>query len=373
MLEHKRVPEYEQLNWVVVHGRGVLNTAHGSTFARILATAGLLSGRESYYYMRYDDSPERDNIPMMFYTVIGNPTIDVTLHEEVEPFGEIFDAIVVMEPTLLITETSQRALLFDGAKKNAILVVNTSLSSDRVAELVKKYSLAQNWFGKLVTVRAKSYESNIAYPLLGALLRAWNVVSLDTLSMALDSLGTGKKAEVVRRAYEEARPVDVKISAEETDAAKRRRETRPPPEFRREPWDLKTYREYQTAVAKAPSYAERMNVVPRWESLAPGLIEFGPPPREANIGFKTSFARYLRPVIDVNICTDCKLCALYCPEGCIDFNTIKVDYDYCKGCEVCKQVCAPDAITMIGELEAKEGLKETEITTIAQALREYGY
>ena len=148
------IPEYDQLNWVIIHGRGVLNTGHAETFARTLATAGVLSGRESCYYMRYDDSPERDNIPMIFYTVIGNPKIEVTLHEEVEPVGEIFNAIVVMEPTILINQTSQRALLFDGAKKDAVLVVNTSLSPTEITRLLKKRSIAQDWSGKLVTILA---------------------------------------------------------------------------------------------------------------------------------------------------------------------------------------------------------------------------
>jgi pyruvate/2-oxoacid:ferredoxin oxidoreductase beta subunit len=34
-------PEFEELNWAVVHGRGVLHTGHANTFARVLATATL--------------------------------------------------------------------------------------------------------------------------------------------------------------------------------------------------------------------------------------------------------------------------------------------------------------------------------------------
>jgi len=361
------------MNWAAVHGRGVLNTGHASTFARSLATAGVFSGRESYYYMRYDDSPERDNIPIIFYTVMGNPKIEVTLPEEVEPVGEVFSAIIVMEPTLLISPTSQRALLLDGAKKDAVLVVNTSLSSHEVVKLVKKYSLARDWFGKLVTVRARSYDANITYPLLGALIKAWNILSLDDLLDAIEFLGADNRSSVVRRAYDEANLVDVGISAEETQAAKLRRETRSLPEFNKGWWDLETYRRYQSAASEALSYAERISTMPRWETLAPGLIEFGPLPGEKNIGFKTSFARYLRPLIDENRCTDCKLCSLYCPDGAICFDNIEVDLDYCKGCGICSRVCPSKAITMVSELEAREGLKEEEITTIEDALIEYGY
>ena len=366
------IPEYDQLNWVIIHGRGVLNTGHANSFARTLATAAVLSGRESYYYMRYDDSPERDNIPMIFYTVIGNPKIEVTLHEEVEPRGEIFGAIVVMEPTILISQTSQRALLFDGAKRDAVLVVNTSLSPNEVIRLVKKRGLAQDWCGKLVTIRARDYDANIALPLLAALTKAWNVVSLEDVLDALDSAGQGNKAALVRRAYSEVEPVEVKISARETTEAQKRK-AKSPPKIKKGPWSLETYRSYQKAAAQARSYEERINAMPSWDALPAGLIEFGPSPKEKNIGFPTSFARCLRPVIDKSKCTDCKMCSIHCPDGAIDFNRIEVDLNYCKGCGICERKCPSKAIKMISELLAAEGLSEKEITTIEDALVEYGY
>lgn len=368
-------PEYEQLSWVVVHGRGVIHTGHANVFVRTLATAAVLSGKESYYYMRYDDSPERDHIPHLFYAVFGNPTIDVVLHEEVEPVGRVFNAIVVLDSSMLLHQTSQRALLFDGAKKDAVLVVNTSLSPDEIVRLVKKYSLADDWDGKLVTVRAKSYDKDIAYPLLGALAKALGIVSLDDLLAALDSLGQSKNADSVRRAYEESRPAAVKIKAEDTDLAKKRigERVRLPVPTRGEWWDQATYRKYQSAAAEAQSYSQRIEAMPRWEALAPGLIEFGPTPGKRNIGFKTSFSRHLRPVIDAKKCTDCKLCHIYCPDGAIDFEKIRIDYDYCQSCSICAQVCPAKAIEMVSELKAKEGVNEEEVMTVAEALRVYGY
>lgn len=366
------VSEYDQLDWVIAHGRGVLNTGHGTTFAHTLATAGVLSGREACFYMRYDDSPERDNIPMIFYTVLGNPKIGVTLHEEVEPVGEIFSAIVVMEPTILISQTSQRALLLDGAKKDAVLVVNTSLSKKEVIELVKKRCLANEWFGKLVTIRARKYDSNIAFPLLAALVKVWDHVSLDDLLCSLNSLGQSSKARVVRKAYSEAEPVNVVISAEEAQMAKIRRSTIRP-KFKKGKWDPSLYRDYQKAAVAALSYAERMDALPTWEVLQPGLIEFGPHRNEKNIGFKTSFARCFRPVMEKSKCSDCKMCSLYCPDGAIDFDRVEVDLDYCKGCGMCARICPRGVIKMMSEFSAMEGLDEKEIVAIEDALIEYGY
>ena len=366
------IPEYDQLSWVIIHGRGVLNTGHGTTIAQTLATAGVLSGRESYFYMRYDDSPERDNIPLIFYTVIGNPDIDVTLHEEVEPIGQIFSAIIVMEPTILISQTSQRALLFDGAKKDAVLIVNTSLSPKEVISLVKKRCLAQDWSGKLVALRARKYDSNIAFPLLAALVKGWNGVALDDLLGALDCSRLSDKADLVRKVYSEVEPVDVTISADEAQMTLARKK-RGPSTLKKGKWDMKLYRDYQKAAANATSYSERMKAMPSWQVLPAGLIEFGPLPNKKNKGFTTSFARFLRPMMDKSRCSDCKMCSVYCPEGAIDFKHLEVDLDYCKGCGICSRICPSKAIRMTCELSAEEGLAEKEITTIEDALVEYGY
>jgi 2-oxoacid:acceptor oxidoreductase delta subunit (pyruvate/2-ketoisovalerate family) len=177
---------------------------------------------------------------------------------------------------------------------------------------------------------------------------------------------------VIRKVYSEAEPVDVTISADEAQMM-RLRKPRSTFALRKAKWDLNLYRDYQRAAANAQSYRERMRAMPSWEILPPGLVEFGPRPNEKNIGFKTSFARSLRPAMDKSRCSDCKLCSLYCPDGAIDFNRVQVDLDYCKGCGICSRICPSKAISMIGELLAAEGLDEKEITSIEDALVEYGY
>lgn len=360
------IPEYEKLTWAVVHCRGVLHTAHGANLVRILATAGMVAGRESYYYMRYDDSPERDNVPMMFYAVLGDPKVDVVLHEEVEPIGQLFDAVVVMDSSMLLHRTSQRALILDGAKEDAVLVVNTSLPPERILEVVRERQLTRDWRGSLVTIRARMYDQEIAYPLLGALAKAWDKVRFEDILAALELMGREAKAPVVEEAYGDAEPIRVFLRAEERAAGKLEL---PEP---RGWWDIETYRAYQAAAAGAKTYEERMAAMPRWEALAPGLIEFGPTPGEKNLGFTTSFERYLRPKVDKGKCTDCKLCHHYCPDGAMSFEAA-VDLDYCTGCGVCAEVCPVKAITMVGEWEAEKGLREEELVTIERALREYMY
>lgn len=65
--------------------------------------------------------------------------------------------------------------------------------------------------------------------------------------------------------------------------------------------------------------------------------------------------RIRRPVIN-DKCVGCKTCVIYCPCMSIEVsegNKLLIDYNYCKGCGICKTVCKFDAIDMIGEKEAQ--------------------
>jgi len=47
---------------------------------------------------------------------------------------------------------------------------------------------------------------------------------------------------------------------------------------------------------------------------------------------------------------NCLLCWLYCPDSAIrlDGTTITgFDYEFCKGCELCAEICPVDAIAMV--------------------------
>jgi pyruvate ferredoxin oxidoreductase delta subunit len=50
----------------------------------------------------------------------------------------------------------------------------------------------------------------------------------------------------------------------------------------------------------------------------------------------------LRPVINLERCTSCMLCWVYCPDAAIITANGKVtgiDYDFCKGCGICAVEC----------------------------------
>ena len=92
-----------------------------------------------------------------------------------------------------------------------------------------------------------------------------------------------------------------------------------------------------------------------WRDLPPGGIidEAG-----TAVEFKTGDWRAQRPVWHADRCTHCLQCWIYCPDSAVlvaDEKCLGPDYDYCKGCGICAQICPPKAhaIEMVGE--GKEG------------------
>ncbi|HET8529453.1 MAG TPA: 4Fe-4S dicluster-binding protein [Gaiellaceae bacterium] len=60
----------------------------------------------------------------------------------------------------------------------------------------------------------------------------------------------------------------------------------------------------------------------------------------------------VRPDVDVSRCIDCLLCWLHCPDSAVVLDGTAFagfDYDVCKGCEICSEVCPTDAIEMVAE------------------------
>lgn len=61
--------------------------------------------------------------------------------------------------------------------------------------------------------------------------------------------------------------------------------------------------------------------------------------------------RNMHPVIDAEKCVSCMQCYLYCPDGVIssEHGKVWIDYDFCKGCGICRKICKRGAIQMEAE------------------------
>lgn len=74
----------------------------------------------------------------------------------------------------------------------------------------------------------------------------------------------------------------------------------------------------------------------------------------SSLEYKTGGWRNLVPVRNIEKCTNCLICWVYCPEGCIKLKEgkiVDIDLDYCKGCGICAEECplADKAIKMVEE------------------------
>ena len=70
--------------------------------------------------------------------------------------------------------------------------------------------------------------------------------------------------------------------------------------------------------------------------------------------YKTGDWRSQRPTYDFDKCIKCAICAIFCPEGCIEPNEegyFEANLFYCKGCGICARECWTQAITMVEEEE----------------------
>jgi len=70
----------------------------------------------------------------------------------------------------------------------------------------------------------------------------------------------------------------------------------------------------------------------------------------ASAGETGSWRNY-RPAVIAELCSKCRNCVLYCPEGVISVgeSSVEIDYRFCKGCGICKEVCEQRAIEMVPE------------------------
>lgn len=92
---------------------------------------------------------------------------------------------------------------------------------------------------------------------------------------------------------------------------------------------------------------------PGWKDIKiGGLTDAG-----SSKKFKTGDWRAKFPIHLKDKCTNCMMCAVYCPDDCIlvkEGKIDKVDYEYCKGCGICFQVCPVNAIKMEDETKFEE-------------------
>ncbi|HVW18569.1 MAG TPA: 4Fe-4S binding protein, partial [Solirubrobacteraceae bacterium] len=83
-------------------------------------------------------------------------------------------------------------------------------------------------------------------------------------------------------------------------------------------------------------------------ALPGGAVEPGLAPVPRTGGWRSG----ARPSVDMDACVNFLLCWIYSPDsagGVHDGTLQEIDYDVCKGCEICAEMCPVGAIEMVGE------------------------
>jgi pyruvate ferredoxin oxidoreductase delta subunit len=84
-------------------------------------------------------------------------------------------------------------------------------------------------------------------------------------------------------------------------------------------------------------------------------------PYSVSNSFTASVAdwRIEKPLFNKDYCIDCQFCWVYCPDMSIisrDKKMVGIDFDHCKGCGICVQVCPtnPKSLLMFSEQKDEE-------------------
>lgn len=171
-----------EIRW---HGRGGQGVV---TAGEILAEAAMEEGK--YFQAFPDYGPERMGAPVKAYTRISDSPIEI--HSQITSP----DIVVVVDSTLI-----GHVNVTEGLKNGGIIVLNTSLSPQEARE---KLGLVNRPI-RVFTVDAsqiaiKHFGRNIPNtPMLGALVKATGLVSLDSIiHLTKEKLGTKVTEEIVQ-------------------------------------------------------------------------------------------------------------------------------------------------------------------------------
>lgn len=320
---------------VLWHGRG----GQGAfTAARLLGAAS--SFADGSYALAFPSfGPERRGAPMRAFTKMSR-----------EPIGDRSavsraNYVIYLDDTLL-GEGWEDELLPDGK-----VIVNSvrSFGDPRIVA-IDANGISQEILGRPIPNTA----------LLGALCSVCDYVSADDVKRAIEGYMPAKLHEKNKRVVDAALEAVGKTCAGEVA-----RNADKSPES-----------QVNNSVSRETAEDARCEVpASRGGALIPTLQTAALDPADfahttcydgGYLVAKNAGWRNMRPVLDAGKCTGCLQCYLYCPDGCIfrparqatDATgagvAVAIDYDFCKGCGVCVEVCRFGALAMVPESEGDE-------------------
>lgn len=276
------------------HGRGGQGAV---TSAEIIALTAIAEGKFAQSMPSF--GPERRGAPVLAYLRVSDEPIRIRA-EITNP-----DIVVVLDDSLISTVDVSA-----GLKERGLLVINSTKHEDEIRK-------ATGFGGKLAIVDAlKIALETLGLPItnttmIGALVKASNIVPLDEVAKEIESKFNPKLAEKNISAMKKAFDLTKCLGARE--------------------WKK-----------REPIKAVKLT----WKDIEPGAVVETPGSSKANL---TGDWRSQMPFYDKEKCSKCGLCYVFCPDAAItirDDRYVEFNYDYCKGCGICAKECPADAILM---------------------------
>jgi 2-oxoacid:acceptor oxidoreductase delta subunit (pyruvate/2-ketoisovalerate family) len=309
---------------VEVNFRGVIQKKVASNLINMIYQANVKAGRAGMTFLRWNDSPERVGIPAKIFAVTEKSLEEIEGTSIYEPATK--DVSVALDDAMLFGLESAGSLgiesVVDGMTDKGLLVIVTEQEEGTIRKYLPR---TENRY-EYALVRGKA-------PFAGM----WKPLEPSEMSH-LKVLGAIARYSPKVVSYEEAKGV---IPKEGMDAFK-------------DGYEHSIHGELIEKGAppkkpKWPSWKE----LPRISNVIPAVEISGRNPHYSKGTTKTDF-----PLIDKTKCTKCSLCWISCPEGCLNRKPdgyYQVEEEYCSGCGMCAEVCAPKAIRMINLIDYKEG------------------
>ncbi len=308
------------LTEITVWYRGITEGKISRDIVNSLTKAAEKEGNYTQAFDNYGDLPDRVYVPCRSYARISDaPIAEPYLYENDHPA-----IVAVVEPTMV-----KGVPVLNGMRPGGILVVNTDQEPEELLKHMQDMDLSG--LAAVATIHAGG----------GALEGALSGIegATDVSGMGGGAAGPiagaiAKISGIVNQASLEATVID--------------------PAGVRSGYEQVKVRWLGPAgynPGEAPHQEER--------ALGEEVPAIIPSPVGENDGMITGNWRFLRPVINQEKCTQCRVCDIYCPDACItpDPAGFKINLKYCKGCGICWTECpVKGAIAPVAELDFAGGV-----------------
>ncbi|HYF77197.1 MAG TPA: 4Fe-4S binding protein [Symbiobacteriaceae bacterium] len=304
------------LKQITTWSRGVILIKDGRDVSFLLGEGGRADGKYVQAYENYVDLPDRVNVPVTSFARIADEPIESKFLYE----NSAHDVVVVLEESLV------RSPILNNIINGATLVVNTRRSAEEIAKFLPKHPHLK----QIVTVDASKegraeftlsgqegatdatgIGGGYAGPLAGAVAKATGLVTLQGL------MKVAKNPKAVEYGFNTCIIADAQAI-------------------------------FKKGIGK--EFTGDVTVGTVFEVPFAGTVKA---PVDRNFGMVTNTWRIERPVLTEELCTQCQICMLNCPDACIKLtsNAVEVDYDFCKGCGLCTATCPTNAFKDVPELD----------------------